>query len=96
MITHTTLWEQWQTVNQITESQHTPYLALKGQLWHVYCEDFGENWPCYNGTALYIGRVYYEKILHAKQQGQMKNIFKSLNSQINDVLILTKKMQEDI
>ena len=31
----------------------TPYLALTGKLWDVYCEDFGENWRRYNGTALY-------------------------------------------
>ena len=31
----------------------THYLALMGELWGVYCKDFGENWPCYNGTALY-------------------------------------------
>ena len=30
----------------------TPYLALKGELWGVYCEDSGENWPRYNGTVL--------------------------------------------
>ena len=31
----------------------TPYLALTGEPWSVFCEDFGENWPCYNDTALY-------------------------------------------
>ena len=31
----------------------TPYLALTGELWVVYFEDFGENWPRYNGTVLY-------------------------------------------
>ena len=31
----------------------TPYLTLTGELWGVYCEDFGENRPRYNGTALY-------------------------------------------
>ena len=30
-----------------------PYLALTSELWGVYCEDLGENWPGYNGTALY-------------------------------------------
>ena len=28
------------------------YLALMGKLWGFYCEDFGENWLCYNDTAL--------------------------------------------
>ena len=31
----------------------TPYLALTGKLWSVCLEDFEENWPRYNGTALY-------------------------------------------
>ena len=55
VILHMTLCLQWQKMNQILESQQTPhYLAIIGELWGVYCEDFGENWPCYNGTALYI------------------------------------------
>ena len=28
--------------------------ALTGELWGVSCGDFGENWLCYNGTALYL------------------------------------------
>ena len=31
----------------------TPYLALTGELWGVHYENFEENWPRYNGTALY-------------------------------------------
>ena len=30
-----------------------PYLTLTCELWGVYCSEFGENWPRYNGTALY-------------------------------------------
>ena len=30
------------------------YLALMGDLWGVFCEDFIENWSCHNVTALYI------------------------------------------
>ena len=30
-----------------------PYLAFTGELWGVYYDEFGEKWPCYNGTALY-------------------------------------------
>ena len=30
---------------------NTPYLALTGELRGVYCEDFAENWPCYNSAA---------------------------------------------
>ena len=32
----------------------TPYLALTSKLQGVCCEDLGENWPCYNGTTLYV------------------------------------------
>ena len=30
----------------------TLYFALTGKLRGVYCEDLGENWTCYNETAL--------------------------------------------
>ena len=33
---------------------HIPYLALTGLLWGVNCENFRGNWPCYNGTGLYL------------------------------------------
>ena len=32
----------------------TPYLALTGGLWGVWCEKYDENWPRYNDTALYV------------------------------------------
>ena len=36
------------------ESQQTPIpLTLTSELWGVYCEDLGENWPRHIGTALY-------------------------------------------
>ena len=34
--------------------RHTSYLALTGELLGVLCEDLGEIWPRYNGTALYL------------------------------------------
>ena len=37
----------------ITTDTDTPYLTLTGELWGVYCVDFEENWPGFNGTALY-------------------------------------------
>ena len=40
---------------------YTPYLALTGELWVVCCEDFGENRPCFNGTALYL-TLYYSEV----------------------------------
>ena len=32
----------------------TPYLALTGELWGFCCEHFRNNWPRYNGTALFM------------------------------------------
>ena len=32
----------------------TPYLALTGELWDAFCDDFGENLPYYNDTMLYL------------------------------------------
>ena len=32
----------------------TPYLALTDELWGVNYENVEENWPRYNGTALYL------------------------------------------
>ena len=37
---------------ELTKS--TPYLALKGELWGIYCEDLGENGLHYNGTVLHL------------------------------------------
>ena len=38
--------------SNIKLAKYTPYLALTGELWGVFCEDFKENWPRYNGTAM--------------------------------------------
>ena len=35
-------------------TRDSPYLTLTGELWAVYCEYFGENWPSYNETPLYF------------------------------------------
>ena len=45
----------------------TPYLALTGELWGVYCEDFGHNWTRYDGTALYVIRVATKSAILADQ-----------------------------
>ena len=34
-------------------TKDTPYLALTGELWDVFCEYFFLDWSRYNGTALY-------------------------------------------
>ena len=35
-------------------TKDTPYLPLTGELWGVFCEDLGENWPRYNVAAVYV------------------------------------------
>ena len=34
-------------------TKDTPYLAPAGEISGVFCEDLGETWPRYNGTALF-------------------------------------------
>ena len=43
----------WMQDSNLEVSKDTPYLTLTGELWDVFCEYFWENWPRYNGTALY-------------------------------------------
>ena len=38
----------------VEPTKDTPYLTLTGELWGVFCEDLGENWSRFNGTALYL------------------------------------------
>ena len=40
--------------SEFEHTRNTPYLAITGELWGVFCEDFDGNWPRYNGTALYF------------------------------------------
>ena len=42
-----------QNLIRIEFTKGTPYLALAGELWGVFCEDLEENWLCHNGNALY-------------------------------------------
>ena len=37
---------------EVIFTKDTTYLALTGELWGVFCEDMGGNWPRYNDTAL--------------------------------------------
>ena len=41
------------SIRGLTPTRH-PYLVLTGELWGVFHEYFEENWPRYNGTALYL------------------------------------------
>ena len=40
--------------SELKLTKDTPYLALKSELWGVYCEDLGKDWPRYNDTPLYF------------------------------------------
>ena len=60
MILHTELWDSHKSEFVVTID--TPYLALTGELWGVYCEGFEGNWPRYNGTALYVPWAQYSRV----------------------------------
>ena len=54
---HTSLQWQSQNLNESLNPQNTlQYHTLTGELWGVYCDEFGkiDNSKCYNGTALYM------------------------------------------
>ena len=40
-------------------TKDTPYFALKGELWGVFCEYFWESWWRYNRTALHYWTQLY-------------------------------------
>ena len=52
ILLHTVVSLHRQNINQTLGSQKHPYLALRGKLWGVYCEDIGGNTLCYNGILL--------------------------------------------
>ena len=54
-ITYITAVIEWEYKSKFETTNDTPYLALTGKLCGVFCYDFGENWPRYNGTARYYG-----------------------------------------
>ena len=51
-ITFSTVMTMAERKSNIRLTKDTPYLALMGKLWGVFCEDLGENWRCYNGTTV--------------------------------------------
>ena len=52
--------EEYQS--DVGSTKDSPYLALTGEVWGVFCEYFWENWPRYNSIALYF--AIYHKINH--------------------------------
>ena len=49
--------------SEVIFTKDTLYLALTDELWGVFCWDFGENWPRYNGTALQLSFVPPRQLL---------------------------------
>ena len=45
--------------SEFEPTKDTPYLALTGKLCGVFCENFGENWLCYNGTAVLSNHYHF-------------------------------------
>ena len=56
--------------SQFKPTKYTPCLALTGELWDVFCEDWGENWLHYNGTALYFSFANQTVLVHIKHFGK--------------------------
>ena len=57
-------------------TKDTPYLALTGDLWGVFCEYLWENQPRYNGTALYISpRTKLSKLYSSSLVGTMTHVW---------------------
>ena len=55
-----------QNINQILDDgspNDTPYPALTGELWGVFCEYLWENWSRYNNTALYYAKKMAGRII---------------------------------
>ena len=57
--------------SNIRITSDTSYLALTGELCGAYCEEFEENWPCYNGTAPYL----FDVASINTAMGDMRQIF---------------------
>ena len=46
-------------------TKDTPYLDPTGELWSVFCEDFEENWLCYNSATLYNEMDAYTMLVNS-------------------------------
>ena len=45
---------QWYSYEGNLMRDASTIITLTGELWGVCCEDLRENWPCYNGTGVYV------------------------------------------
>ena len=53
--------------SEFEPTQYSPYLALMGELWDVFCKDFGENWLCYNSTTLRLENGTLDQLIQKMQ-----------------------------
>ena len=60
-ISYSTTWTEAWYKSGFYITHYTPWIALMGKLWGDLCENQDENWPRYNGTALYS---YFMQISH--------------------------------
>ena len=44
--------QRWQRQNKVEHYTHKRHPILRPHGWAMGCEDFEQNWPCYNGPAL--------------------------------------------
>ena len=70
--------------SEIKPTKDTPYLALTGELWCIFCQNYGENWPSYNSTALYWTFVATH-LLNVRQDAINSPGHKQLSS-LNDII----------
>ena len=57
-------------------TKDTPYLALTGELWDVFCEYFDEKRSCYKGVLLYL--FNYNALLWLLSSGSPRTVVISL------------------
>ena len=74
---------EMESKSEFEPTKYIPYLALPGELWYVFYKDFEENWPHYNGTALYnifqgpmsyIGSIHYKDIIMSATASQITGL----------------------
>ena len=94
----------WGTIHaytsEVTLITDNPYLACKGRIWGVYCEDLKENWSrylgenlsCYNVTALHLCLIAIASI-HSQDLSQYKDHLMniSFHRMINNDYLSCKK-----
>ena len=63
-------WQMWNINNFFKLPKVTSYLTL----FVVFCDYFGDNWPCYNGTTAYLPRLWISFLQKYHSQGDQNII----------------------